>query len=313
MGVNLLFTVDIDNDGVENNERTALTWKSVSRIPRIKEIFDSFNLRLTWFVRADNQLMDVYGTAAYLLLEHGQLWAQMESSGDEIGWHPHLYEWDAEQQLYVCERDETGCVEKLRAIRAELKTKGFNHSSVRIGEAFHCNATMKVLDEMGLEVDSTAIPGRMRHDEARVFDWERTPNEPYHPSAADYRVPGTSDRLNILEVPMTTIPVKASYDADFIRRYINPSFHHANFKEGLDRHLDARTAHAADGEEFLTVILHSDEVSAEERAHPLYSFSFDVVRRNVAYLLETLEARGLEYRSLRMKDVLPKMAQATSG
>ena len=34
------------------------------------------------------------------------------------------------------------------------------------------------------------------------------------------------------------------------------------------------------------------------------------VRKNIAYLLETLEARGLEHRALRMRDVLAQLSQA---
>jgi hypothetical protein len=55
---------------------------------------------------------------------------------------------------------------------------------------------------------------------------------------------------------------------------------------------------------FLTIILHPDECCPKEDAHPLYAFSLDEVRKNIAYLLETLDARGLVYRSLRMSDVL---------
>jgi hypothetical protein len=304
VALNLLFTIDVDNDGVEHDERTALTWHSIAWIPDLKALFDSFNLCLTWFVRADNQLKEVYGTAAYLLLEHAQIWSQMESSGDEVAWHPHLYEWCEAKRQYVSDQDEFRSVEKLNNTYSELRTKGFDFLSVRIGEAFHSNATMHAVEQLGLKVDSTAIPGRKRHDESRVFDWEATPNEPYYPSRTDYRIPDLANHRNILEVPMTTVPIKADYDTDYLRRYLNPSFFHANFKEGLDRHLAARSPQKK-VEEFMTIILHSDEVFATERTHSLYSFSLEEVRKNVAYLLNALEVAGLEYRILRMRDVLP--------
>lgn len=311
MAVNLICTVDVDNDGVEGDERTDLRWTSVGRIPYVKTLFAAFDLRLTWFVRADNQLHDVYGTAAYLLKEHAALWAQMERAGDEIGWHPHLYEWHEETRKYIADWDEGRCARKLEAIRRELTAQGFNHTSVRIGEAFHGNALMRTLDELGLAVDSTAIPGRTRSDQSRRFDWGPTPNEPYHPSAADYRVPDAARSLSILEVPMTTMPVKASYDPDFMTRYINPGYHHANFKAGIERLFADKRAQA--GETFLTLILHSDEIGDGERAHALYSFSLAEVRRNIAYLLAQLEAWGLEYRALRLQDVAGVWAAAQAG
>lgn len=312
MAVNLLFTIDVDNDGVEADERTALTWESVALIPGIKEAFDDLGLRLTWFVRADNQLRDVYGSAAYLLSEHARLWSGLEASGDEIGWHPHVCVWREELGRYLPDRDEESCARKLRETRAELSARGFGHSSVRIGEAFQGNAVMRALDELGLEVDSTAIPGRVRRDESRAFDWGPTPNEPYHPSARDYRVPGAGDALRILEVPMTTMPVRASYDPDFMTRYVNPAYHHANFREGLGR-LFAAGHFEGPGERFLTLIFHPDEATPEGREHALYSFTLEGVRRNVAYLLEEIESRGLEYRALRVKDVPALLRGAEAG
>ena len=303
MAVNLFFTVDVDNDGAQNDERTELSWTSIDRIPHLKDLFESFNLHLTWFIRADNQLQDIYGTAAHILLEHERLLSELERSGDEIGWHPHINEWCEQSRRYVADRDEHRCAQKLVKTRAELEAKGFKHSSVRIGEAFHGNTMMKTLDELGLEVDSTAIPGRIRSDESRTFDWGPTPNKPFHPSVRDYRVPDESDHLDILEVPMTTMLVKASYDLDFLTRYINPSYHHENFKAGLDRSFHTLCP-ATEGESFMTLILHSDEISFEGRAHPLYSFSLDAVRKNIAYLLEKIEAKGIERRSLRLKDVV---------
>ena len=302
MGVNLLITIDVDNDGVEDNERTALTWTSIERIPQIKELFASFDLSLTWFVRADSQLKEVYGSSAHLLLKHQELWSQMEASGDELGWHPHLYEWCADSQRYVADRDENRCARKLIETRRELQNNGFNLASVRIGEGFHRNNMMRTLSELGLKVDSTAIPGRARDDDSRFFDWGPTPNRPYYPSARDYRVPDPGASLTILEVPMTTMPVKASYDPDFLTRYINPAYRHENFKVGLDRSFDSLFP-ATEGESFMTLILHSDEVSFAGRSHPLYSFSLDTVRQNISYLLENIEAKGFEYRSLRLKDV----------
>src|SRR5205085_4432929 len=102
---------------------------------------------------------------------------------------------------YDIDRDEVRCAQKLVETRAELEAKGFKHLSVRIGEAFHGNAMMKTLDDLGLAVDSTAIPGRTRSDESRAFEWGPSPNNPYYPSRRDYRVPDSSDHLSILEVP----------------------------------------------------------------------------------------------------------------
>jgi len=302
--INLLFTVDVENDGVAiHNERNRLSWNAISTIPIIKDIFDSHKLRVSWFVRADNQLWEIYGTSAYLLIKHDSLWNDLKGSGDEIGWHPHLYQWSENTNSYVVDIDNERCVQKLTDTYSELHAKGFNYTSVRIGEAFHNNNMMKTISNLGLKIDSTAIPGRKRQDSARFFDWEITPNEPYHPSKEDYRVPSTQDYLPILEVPMTTIPIKASYDKESLRRYINLSYHHSLFKSGFDAYLD--TIQKQEKEQaFITIILHPDEVNNERNEHPLYSFSITEINKNIEYIINTFDSYDLEYRSLKMQNVL---------
>jgi hypothetical protein len=132
------------------------------------------HIKTTWFVRADNQLKDVYGTAAYLLDKYADLWEQMELTGDEIGWHPHVYEWSEAERLYVPDLDVTRRSEKLRQIREELIEQGYAHTSARIGEAFHTNESMKILELLSLRTDATAIPGRKKTDASRWFDWSIT-------------------------------------------------------------------------------------------------------------------------------------------
>lgn len=301
MIVNLLLTVDVDNDGIAlNNERNELSWRAIARIPDIKRVFDEFGAVVTWFVRADDQLRAIYGSAAYLHTEYSGLWRDLATTGDEIGWHPHLYEWDEVRCAYSVDTDEIRCAMKLRSIHNELRALRFD--SVRVGEAFHGNALMSALCELGLKVDSTAIPGRRRADSARIFDWSSTPNEPYYPSATDYRVPGKQDqRLRILEVPLTTMPVRAGYDVAPLKRYINLTYHHALFKAGFDAHLKDEMR-ASKESLYVTTILHPEEVYASPDPHPLYSYSLAETRRNLNYMLDAIRAFDSEVRFLRMSD-----------
>jgi hypothetical protein len=302
VAVNVVVTVDVDNDGVEAGERTSLAWASIEWLPPLKEIFERLDVCVTWFVRADNQLMDVYGTAAHLLLAHEALWSRVVGAEDELGWHPHVYRWCEQTRRYVPERDSARFVDQLNAAHSDLASQGYGFASVRIGEAYHCNATMQAVEDLGLRVDSTAIPGRKRDDGSRVLDWSPTPNRPYHPSRADYRVAGTTDRRELLEVPMTTVPIKAAYDSGEVHRYLNPSFHNRIFRGAIERHLADMEA-LRTREHVVTLILHSGEVMPRERAHSLYAFSLDEVHRNIAYLLARLDEVGVEHRALRMRDV----------
>jgi hypothetical protein len=311
MTVNLIATVDVDNDGIAlKNERNHLSWQGVERLPDIKRVFESIGAPVTWFVRADNQLREVYDSAAYLYQTYGHLWRDLANTGDEIAWHPHLYEWEAHSCKYVVDTDEMRCAFKLREIHAELKAQELALQSVRVGEAFHGNALMHSFCELGLRVDSSAIPGRRRTDEARTFDWLPTPNEPYFPSQLDYRIPGEkSEQLPILEVPLTTMPVRAPYDSAPLRRYINLTYHHHLFRDAFSAHLE--NIDGAKGKAiFITMILHPEEVcNGSGKSPALYSYSLKEVVRNLTFILETLEALSHQVRFLRMKDTVAAISR----
>ena len=101
---------------------------------------------------------------------------------------------------------------------------------------------------------------------------------------------------------MTTMLVKAPYDRAPVRRYINPTIHHALFRQGFDRHIE-EVLPRTERELFLTLILHPDEVNLQCRPHPLYSFCLAEVEENIRYMIGSLEMRGLDLQSLVMRDV----------
>jgi peptidoglycan/xylan/chitin deacetylase (PgdA/CDA1 family) len=269
----IVFTVDVDNDGMTaENERNRLAWTSVDEVPRIAELFARRGVPATWFVRADNQLAEVYGDAAWLLAERAALWGDLRGAGHDLGWHPHIVR--RENGAFVPETDDVRCAEALRGVHASLAAGGFTFTASRIGEAFHGNESMRTLAELGLAVDSTAIPGRRRADAARRFDWSGTPNGPYRPSAADYRVPG-EPALDIVEVPMTAAPVQAPYDERPLPRYLNLAYRAEIFRDAVTRLGEVAV---------IVTILHPEEarVGAE---HPLYAHDLRAVAENVDFLL----------------------------
>ena len=301
MTLNLLITVDVDQDGANiENERTSLSWGCLEQIPAIKQIFRGFDLYTTWFVRADNQLETFYGSPAYLLLAYNWLWKELAASGDEIAWHPHIYR-RTNTGEYRMETDEHRFCSQLTGIRADLKREGFEHLSVRVGEAFGTNLIMRTLAGLGLKADSSAIPGRRRADSARTFDWALSPNQPYVPDVNDYRVPAVTRGLSIVEVPMTTAPIQAPYDKEPLLRYMNLSYRHPFFKQAVEAYLTS--VEHWPGDTYFTLIVHPDEVMPERPAHPLYEFSLASVERNLNYLLEAIASRGMGVRSLAVRTV----------
>jgi len=289
MTLSVVVTVDVDNDGVSlTNERDRLSWNGLALIPQVAEIIREFGLPVTWFIRADSQLQEYYGAVDFLLTEHRSLWASLARAGDEIGWHPHIYAPAAGGYLPV--RDEQAVAQALRVTNAELSARGHAFASVRMGEAIGGNTILRTLAELGLRVDSSAIPGRRRIDRDRWFDWSTSPNRPYWPSAADYRVPGVPT-LPILEVPMTATLVHAPFDPCPLPRYTNLAYHPPIFAAALERWFGGpaeRSEHAV-----LTLIVHPDELMARTGDHPLYAFAPQALRINLKTTLDMARQRHI--------------------
>lgn len=286
MTITFAFTIDVDNDGMTDaDERNVLEWESVSAVPQIADLFMARGLPATWFVRADNHLAEVYGDAAWLLETRAALWSRIRAMGHAVEWHPHIVRRDA-QGWFVPENDDARCAAALHAVHDSLRANGHEFIAVRIGEAFHGNQSMRTLSALGYRVDSSALPSRKRNDSRRYFDWQPTPNRPYHPSAHDYRV-GGDDPLAILEVPMTSVPVEAPYDPRPLPRYLNLSYRRDILSAAFARHLRS----LEEGEHTVVTVLHPEEVLPHAE-HGLYAYEFESVEANLDHLLATAASRA---------------------
>ena len=286
---NIAVTFDAESDFFDaglfpGKGRGDLLWRGVEEgipllVKTLRGYQDSFgnSLKFTWFVRADNQLREVCGHAGYLLRTCKHMWTALIKSGDEVGWHPHLYrklggKWVQETRAAYLAKD---LQQSYQAVIAE----GFLPVSSRIGEAFHSNEIMHELASLGMKIDSTAMPGRVRMDNERNVDWQPTPPHPYYPAKTDYRIPGENEkRVNILEVPMSMIRTRVEYDRSDVRRYIDLSFHNSVIREGLLAYIKVS--------DYLVSITHPSTVLAlANRKHPLVSFDIGEVERNLTTIL----------------------------
>lgn len=298
----ILLTFDADSDYFDNSiaEYGLLQWRGIEEgifkiLNVLSSIKDSFgnSCKVTWFVRADNQLLTIYGDAAYLLKKYNTLWRQCSSRGDEIGWHPHLYRlvntvW--QQETNEEELDSLLC-QSIRAVR----DAGYRPVSSRIGESYCSNGILESLSALGILCDSTAMPGRIRKDSQRSIDWEGTPQTPYFPSRKDYRHPGES-RVDILQVPMSMVSVKASYDEQPLRRYVDLSFFHEALRSGLKQFLPEAS--------LLVSITHPSCVVPDviSSPHGLLSFQIEELRKNLFYIIEICDQSKRPYRFMTISD-----------
>jgi len=188
----------------------------------------------------------------------------------EMAWHPHVYMPD----LSPCKDEET--ISDM--IVALHETYEINMNCVRMGHAQGGNHIIKTLHDLGFRADSSALPGRKSNDAGRFYDWERTGCRPYFPSRNDYQVSG-DDVYDILEVPMTTIPMLASYDKAPVKRYVNPLIRPEVFQPALQNcgHLEC-----------LVVIFHPDEL-IEGHEDGLYLYGKETFTNNMKFVSELFQ------------------------
>lgn len=301
----LAFTFDGDHDhsGDKSIFSNSLSWRGIEEgIPLVSNLLrqyeDSFGstFKTTWFVRVDNQIKAFYDNPAYLLQKYKSIWKQMEKEGDVLGWHSHLYrrnqdEWEQEDR-------PSSIVEDLKEGFAAASQHGYSFTLSRIGGAYSSNQTMLSLDELGIRIDSSAMPGRIRED--TKMNWLYTPQLPYHPSIQDYRKPieGTEARsLTILEVPLSMVEMQTSYDKSPFKRYVNLGFHNALMKEGLRKFVHENN--------LLVTITHPFEIMAnkEHPSHPLLSFNANEMRKNLEYIVLQCKEIGKPYQFITLDEV----------
>lgn len=273
-------TIDADPDGLsaQRINRRALVWDGLEYVQQHLPPLLSEDRPVTWFVRADGQLREVFGSSLYLLEKYHQFWAQVQQWEHEIGWHPHLYRYsDLEAEPVLITDPVTSC-DELERLGEDLKTTRFEFRSFRNGEAWHTPQTFAAIEQMGFCCDSTAIPGR--DDPPR--DWRITPNQPYFPATDDIRTPGKPRSL--LEIPINSWSVQANYDEQPKFRYMNPAIREDLFAQALDgweqvvRNLPDRLC-------VWTLIFHPDEVMPIERPDRLYAHSIPALVRNLTAII----------------------------
>ena len=228
MGARIIAILCIDADpdrpeygGMRYDCRDKLSWRQLpelaNKIATLREsLFERFGvkLRLTWFIRADSQIRDIHGNAAWSIKKFERMWKELSRAGDELAWHPHAWRWsDAKKCWYNETGDAAYILESFDVgFQAFCDALGYSPASSRVGINFHNNATMGKLDSLGVKADLSGHPGlKFWYARAKVggpveegFDWSKTDPKPYHPARDDYQRPSKDRSLNILEIPLTT-------------------------------------------------------------------------------------------------------------
>ena len=167
------------------------------------EIFRRNRVQITWLFRVDD------GPMKDLMLKKFETRIfDLESKGDEIGIHIHTWEWDSKSNIWRQTKDHNKEYEIVkRSIKTFKRCLGFSPLSSRIGWNAMSNEIMRALEEEGILVDATCVPGYksdgMYSSRDNIVDWSRAGESLYHPNRNDYQLPGG---MKLLEIPISSIP-----------------------------------------------------------------------------------------------------------
>lgn len=299
----MVLSVDIDPDHYDPSisritADSSMSWRGLEQgVPQFKELLSTHtsfaDIKVTWFIRVDDQIGNAYGYEGYLLTEKQSLWKELSTQGDELALHVHLYKEEAGS--WIQDEDPTALDAQLRRSIKAMKSAGINPTSSRIGDSYHSNSIAASLDNIGISVDSSSLPGRIRKDSARLIDWSSTPRDPYHPSYEDYRSPGNPCR-NILQIPMSMVKTQTSYDKEPLDRYVELSFRPEIIRDGLRDLITNAT--------LLVTVLHPSGILNDliQSEHQLIAFKPDAIIQNLEAIFDVASECNRVIQSVTMAD-----------
>jgi hypothetical protein len=299
----LCLTVDTDPDGLSGKvtNRQSLNWEGLEQLQDLPNELADFaklgRVPITWFVRADGQLESILGNASYLLETYDKFWTKVKCSGDEIGWHPHLYRQQRRDDASLLITDPQEAQDELERLWTNLKST-FRATAFRNGEGWHTTETYATVERLGFLCDSTAIPGRSGGS-GHPMNWQGAPNQPYFPLPNDLCKPGGCRPL--LELPMNTWLLQAPHDDAPRVRYMNPAVHPHLFANALQNWENAGKALPFDLYVWV-MILHPDEVLATRGEDALYSRSTMALGKNLVSITERLRRLGDDFEWVTVTD-----------
>jgi hypothetical protein len=287
----LCITIDTDPDDLNQFEvnRDNLRWDGLDYLlPRLESIltYKEETLPITWFLRVDNQIADFHDTPAWLYDHYQNYWERFLANSHEIAWHPHLYSKKANG--YEIMDDPIELKETMFQLwEYIISIEGLSIKVFRNGEGWIAKSIFEVLKEIGLQIDSTGLPGIYRTD-GHPLNWKKATNAIYYP---DFEYPDCKGtQKEIVEFPMSTWEIQASYDKAKKRRYLNPAIHHALFKAAVTK-LDIGVL---EKQNYWNFIFHPAEIFPQGKEDLLYSLSLEELTKNIRFFAEHIENFGYD-------------------
>jgi hypothetical protein len=216
------FAVDVEPDDPDFAPNSYAPWTGFeAAIDLFAAIRDKLghatgcDVRLTWFVRMDPQIVQGYGSATWFAERYASEIGGLRAAGDEVGLHTHAWRRSSDGTSWIADVGNEAWLDECVSISFDAYESAFGaHCRAhRSGDRFMSNALLASLRRAGVRVDLTPEPGMRgvatgpsRSHTAAIPAMDAVPRAPYVPSADDWRQrtkPGTED--GFMFVPLTAV------------------------------------------------------------------------------------------------------------
>lgn len=198
---------------------------------------------ITWFVRSDPQIGELYGDPAWALHRYRDEFDALREAGDEIGVHPHVWRRDGEGGWLVDQGDPEWVEHCFAtAVAAYREVFGEPPPCARGGDRFLNQRAVALLERSGVIADVTVEPrmaatAGVAADEpttGELPDYAGVPEVVYRPATTDFRR-ADGERRRLVMVPLTAAGPELLYpwmDQNTFSRRLNE-----RLAEGTGSHL----------------------------------------------------------------------------
>ena len=269
----LLLTIDVEQD---IPSKLNGSYKGIESLPQFLDLLKKMNLKASFFTTAD------------VCIKYPEIMKRIVNENHQIGCHGYSHRelWfkTYNQQLKEI-RKSTEIIKDILGIEPHIfRAPRFSAN----------NKTIKVLEELGYEIDSSVLPNNVVKGFKGLFTFHShigAQNTPYHPSYKDIVKKGESP---IIEVPLTENPTieGAPIGAGFLNKF------------GAIKTCEIMNEVK---EEYLIFLIHPWELVDLSKYYPsLDSWVLEICSENLRLYEEFFESLKKEYIFCNFKDLFQK-------
>jgi glycosyltransferase involved in cell wall biosynthesis len=175
----------------------------------------------TWCLRIDPQIAEIYGSSTWLADRYERELTELGGAGDEFGLHPHSWRWQGRWVSDAADPDWVShCIDV--GLDGYRKTFGQPCRVHKHGDNFMSTAVARQLDEAGVAVDLSIVPGMpaarslspMEETTGWLPDTRTVPSHVYRPARDDFRLPDRTRREGLVMMPETAGVTLALHPVD---------------------------------------------------------------------------------------------------